>query len=486
MASKISLFKSPSSRTFVDLFAGAGGFALGFLKAGFKCVGAIEIDDRASKAYTKNFPNHADQPFSRLGPERGNILKLDRNFFLATAEKAGIADLDVLIGGPPCQGFSKVGRGKLDSLAKQSGAFKYDPRNRLYLKFVEALTALKPKAFLFENVGGLLHLRGSNFAEVVCQDAREAGYSVLCTVLNSAWFGVPQTRERVFVLGLRSDLSLKPSFPKPTYRADLSKGHLTGVELSETLFSDPSFFTRTRNPEAGPAAISVEDAIGDLPAFLEHLKNSKYRAVRHLVKPLPYRQGRPNSYASEMRNWSQDLKASEVTDHFCRHTPRDYETFAEMRPGDKYPRAVEIAENLYRRAQELYEDGYLPKMPRRKDFVPPYNTESFAEKWRKLIPDQPSWTVTAHLAKDTYSHIHYDSEQKRMISVREAARLQSFPDAFYFHGNMGDCFRQIGNAVPPLLSHKLAQHIASLLATAEKRENLEILSAARNVYARGA
>jgi DNA (cytosine-5)-methyltransferase 1 len=470
MTKQISHVNTPASRTYVDLFAGAGGFSLGFLQAGFECIGAVEVDARAAMTYVENFPEHANQPFTCLGPERGNILNLNREFFVRTAEDYGISDIDVLIGGPPCQGFSKVGRGKLDSLAKKNGSFKSDPRNRLYLKFVETLVALKPKAFLFENVGGLLHLKGANFAETICRDASESGYSVLCTVLNSAWFGVPQTRERVFVLGIRSDLPIKPSFPKPTNRADLSRGHLTGVELSESLFTERSFFIRTRNPESGPPAISVEEAIGDLPAFTDHLTNSNYRAIRHLFKPQTYRQGRPNSYASTMRNWSEKLTSGHVTDHFCRHTPRDYEIFGAMKSGDKYPRAVEIAESLYGRAKELYTAGYLAKRPIRKDFVPPYSTDSFAEKWRKLIPDQPSWTITAHLGRDTYSHIHYDSKQKRMISIREAARLQSFPDAFCFQGNMGDCFRQIGNAVPPLLAYELAEHINLLLAEAEHRE----------------
>src|SRR3954452_12296583 len=95
----------------------------------------------------------------------------------------------------------------------------------------------------------------------------------------------------------------------------------------------------------------------------------------------------------------------------------------------------------------------------RARFVPPYDQKNFLDKWRKLYPDQPSWTVPAHLGKDSYSHIHYESEQARMITPREAARLQSFPDAFEFEGSMGDCFRQIGNAVPPLLAWALADRL---------------------------
>jgi len=173
-----------------------------------------------------------------------------------------------------------------------------------------------------------------------------------------------------------------------------------------------------------------------------------------------------------MRKWDDTLESTKATDHYCRWTPRDFDTFGLMQPGDKYPQAVEIAKLRYEEAKRLYAQGLLDVPPRRKAFVPPYRLGTFDEKWWKLIPSQPSWTITAHLGRDCYSHIHYDS-QKRSITVREAARLQSFPDAFVFSGNMGDCFKQIGNAVPPLLSYALALHIQSLLMPGEKRSLLK-------------
>jgi DNA (cytosine-5)-methyltransferase 1 len=109
------------------------------------------------------------------------------------------------------------------------------------------------------------------------------------------------------------------------------------------------------------------------------------------------------------------------------------------------------------------------RRPPKKDYVPPYRLDGFHEKWRKLIPGRPSWTVTAHLSQDTYSHIHYDDAQGRAITIREAARLQSFPDGYRFHGNMGDAFRQIGNAVPPLLARALGKKVISQLAEVDKR-----------------
>ena len=107
-----------------------------------------------------------------------------------------------------------------------------------------------------------------------------------------------------------------------------------------------------------------------------------------------------------------------------------------------------------------------------KDVFPPYPEDKFVDKWRKLVPREPSWTVTAHLGKDSYSHIHYDSTQKRAISVREAARLQSFPDAFLFSGNMGDCYQQIGNAVPPLMAWSIAAAVMRALGLPTTRPDL--------------
>jgi DNA (cytosine-5)-methyltransferase 1 len=137
-----------------------------------------------------------------------------------------------------------------------------------------------------------------------------------------------------------------------------------------------------------------------------------------------------------------------------------------MRPGDQYPKAFQYALDLFaerlreyeRRGIRLREGGAEYEELRRK-IVPPYDPGKFPNKWRKMEADQPARTLMAHLGKDSYSHIHYESEQARTISVREAARLQSFPDGFRFAGTMNPAFRQIGNAVPPLLANALAHEI---------------------------
>ncbi len=137
-----------------------------------------------------------------------------------------------------------------------------------------------------------------------------------------------------------------------------------------------------------------------------------------------------------------------------------------MESGDRYPQALNLAESRF--TEELGRLGASGSAPRagtiefdelRRLYVPPYPVDRFVDKWRKLDPDEPSWTIPAHLEKDGYSHIHYDKDQARTISIREAARLQSFPDSFRFIGNMGQCFRQVGNAVPPLLAWSIASHV---------------------------
>lgn len=140
-----------------------------------------------------------------------------------------------------------------------------------------------------------------------------------------------------------------------------------------------------------------------------------------------------------------------------------------MRANDRYTRALEIAHERYFEARVLWELGTGP-LPRRAQFIPPYPDNCFDEKWRKLDDDQPAHTITAHLGKDTYSHIHPSAREARAITPREAARLQSFPDGFEFKGNMGDMFRQIGNAVPPLLASAVGETLADLLRGADRAQ----------------
>ena len=167
-----------------------------------------------------------------------------------------------------------------------------------------------------------------------------------------------------------------------------------------------------------------------------------------------------------MRTWPGFANHAGLADHVIRYLPRDYDLFARLNPGDQYPEAWKHAHDMLRERIDALAARGVKIRPGSDEYqalhraiVPPYDAGKFPNKWRKMWRDQPARTLMAHLGKDSYSHIHYDSAQARTISVREAARLQSFPDGFVFRGTMNPAFRQIGNAVPPLLAQALAEEI---------------------------
>lgn len=212
------------------------------------------------------------------------------------------------------------------------------------------------------------------------------------------------------------------------------------------------------------------EAFADLPSFVSHLdKQQKYKSDRKTHPPLPY-EPVENDYTRLMRSWDGLVYSTQVVDQYCRYTPRDFAIFRRMAHGDTYPDAVRIAGELFREATASWQADSGQPYPRPEMFIPPYPLGKFADRWKKLDPSKPSWTVTAHLSKDCYSHIHPDSKQARTISIREAARLQSFPDSFDFMGNTGDSYRQIGNAVPPLLAQALAISICKHLEQSTSRK----------------
>jgi DNA (cytosine-5)-methyltransferase 1 len=172
-----------------------------------------------------------------------------------------------------------------------------------------------------------------------------------------------------------------------------------------------------------------------------------------------------------MRTWPGFEASGSLNDHVIRYLPRDYPLFARLKPGDQYPEAVACAEKMFDEAiQALKAKKKAPARNSpawkelRASIVPPYDPGKFPNKWRKMESNKPARTLLAHLGKDSYTHIHYDSRQARPISVREAARLQSFPDRFIFAGTMNPAFRQIGNAVPPLLAKAVADEIRTQLS----------------------
>jgi DNA (cytosine-5)-methyltransferase 1 len=471
----------------LDLFAGCGGLSLGFQRAGFQLAAAVEFEPHAAASHGLNF-HGGDARHSKAH----DITKLTPEALAAELDLGPVGSaIDVLIGGPPCQAFARVGRSKLREIDAHPQAFKHDPRARLYLEYLGYVDAFRPLAILMENVPDVLNHGGQNIAEETCAVLEKKGYIARYTLLNAAFYGVPQMRERMFLIGYRRELDCEVTFPEATHWVDLPPGYEGSRSVALKLLSGAGLkaeaFDYVAPPEARPGlppAVTAEQAIGDLPPIhaREQLRSGKLRrGARRFDQPLPYdRRRKEFGYAKLMRVWPGFEAPAELADHVIRYLPRDYELFARLNPGDQYPEAWRHAHDmLAERVAELHRQGVViregsSEYKRLRDtIVPPYDPGKFPNKWRKMWRDQPARTLMAHLGKDGYSHIHYDSEQARTISVREAARLQSFPDGFRFSGTMNPAFRQIGNAVPPLMALVLAGQIMAALEKSNSRSESE-------------
>jgi DNA (cytosine-5)-methyltransferase 1 len=448
--------EAPLSLNVLDLFSGAGGLALGFSAEGGRCVGAVEHDGSAARTFRRNFVSESPRVFG--GPEEGDVNNLGVRELLDGLS----ATPDIVTGGPPCQGFSRIGRAKQISLLDEDlrvlRGVRDPNRNQLYRYFLGVVAVARPAAFVMENVPGMREMLGIDHAGRIAREASALGYNVRYFLLNAAWYGVPQDRWRLFFVGLRGDLG--PRNPEPPVRTHRS---VNGWHEGAALPDDPQMLWGDAIPVAKrrKAAVTVFEALQDLPRLTGHLAHDGHKAEPPREQARPLRRT-PSKWAQELRAWPGLPAPDLVTGNWYRWTPRDFGTFAGMAHGDRYPRALWVAnERLQRALDEAGEDVDAAEL--RKDIVPPYRNDAFVDKWRKLKLDAPSWTVTAHLGKDTYSHIHYDSRQARTITIREAARLQSFPDGFEFEGNMGQRYRQIGNAVPPLLARAIARQLLGQL-----------------------
>jgi len=386
----------------LDLFAGAGGFSKGFHWAGFTTAIAIDHNATAVETLEANFAHLGTKALVRdLGTFRPEHLASE---LARTGEQQ---TFDVIIGGPPCQGWSSVGRGKIRSLRNPGGRRQEDrdPRNELYKNFLRYVEFFQPAVAVMENVPGMLSHNGTNVAERVAESLAAVGYTVSWKLLDASRYGVPQVRKRLFFVGIRSDLGITFNFPEP-------------VDVNgRRLFDD----------------VSVKEAIGDLPV----IRNGSREWVRSYS-----RRAELSAFAERMR---AEADPKTVFDHVCRmQNEQDLEAFRLMKQG-----------------------GWYRDLPSR---LKRYREDIFLDKYKKLMWKRPSWTVTAHLSKDCYTHIH--PSQTRTISVREAARLQSFPDCFYFAGSMGPKFRLIGNAVPPVLAEFIATcvraQVFDLIGTKQK------------------
>lgn len=451
----------------LDLFAGCGGMSLGFEQAGAEIVAGLELEPVRAKTHARNF-HHGDERHAKA------------HDITALEPRACIEELlgpdgqvDVIVGGPPCQAYARVGRAKLREIAQHPEAYLHDERGQLYASYIRFVEELQPLVVLMENVPDILSYGGVNVAELAAEGLDELGYECRYTLLNAANYGVPQTRERWYLIGVHRSVGVMPEFPAPTHHVQLPSGYrgTRSRALAWDLAPDPHCVPLRPVPKTLPHAVTCEEALSDLAYLGDVEKRLLKRGARHLDARRPYRHDIPrHPFQHAMRTRPDGAPMTEVSAHVIRSLPRDYDIFRAMSEGDDYPAAYKVAERLFlKRVEELRAAG--DRIPEggahwstiRREMVPPYDPTKFPNKWRKLERNFPSRTLMAHLSHDTYSHIHYDGAQARTISVREAARLQSFPDWFEFSGAMNAAFGQIGNAVPPLMARALAEKVFALL-----------------------
>ena len=389
--------------TFIDLFAGCGGLSEGFYRQGFKALAHVEINHWACETLRARMNHYGYKDIENEVIEH-DITADDIISRLDNAVKGRA--VDIIIGGPPCQAYSTAGR------VRDGKRMATDARNYLFESYVRILEYYKPKFFVFENVTGLLNAKVEGypiFPKVI--NALGHSYKVVSNpdilVHNTADYGVPQLRKRVIIMGVRNDID------KDVLQLynDVVKTHWN-PEVPENERKERTRF------------VDVRQAIGDLPQVEpgQDASSSEYNypCDNDFLKKI----GKPGIHP--------------LLDHVARsHNDLDRERFQIM-------------------IHNHWSFGQLRRM------MPQYEHEharvfdnSYVVQWWDL----PSKTILAHIHKDGFQYIHPDEAQRRTFTVREAARIQSFPDDFEFKGSRGEKYKQIGNAVPPLFAEALAKSI---------------------------
>ena len=482
---KLARLRAGESVRVIDLFSGCGGMSLGLKRAGYTILGGVEFNQNAISTYAKNLFKGLDQDIFETHSNPHDITTFTPEMFLneVLQEEHPENLVDMIVGGPPCQAFSRIGRAKLRAVKQHPQAFLEDERSNLYLHYLAYVDFFRPLAVLMENVSDIMNYGGTNVAEEIAVSLEEMGYRCRYTILNTAHYGIPQLRQRFYLIAILDALDIQLSFPEPTHYIRIPSGYESAhsVALSTLSLFNHNTIRYVHPPlplEKLSTAVTVRDALADLPPISAHLEGNMRRGARKFDTLARYVEiPELSAYARDMRKWPEFESHEGIFDHVIRSLPRDYQIFQRMRCDDQYPEAHKIAWELLRDKLLKYKEQYGIEITEDsevykdllKKTVPPYDPGKFPNKWWKLNPDQPSRTLTAHMGKDTYSHIHYDSDQARVISVREAARLQSFPDNFQFVGAMNSAFTQIGNSVAPLQSYELGKHIRELLLMAARR-----------------
>ncbi|NSE34251.1 DNA cytosine methyltransferase [Faecalicatena fissicatena] len=410
--------------SYIDIFAGAGGLSEGFQRNGYIPVAHVEMKKEACLTlktrecfyYLKkhgrieDYKNYLRREITRdelyaMVPEtvlnsvinetmseEGMPALFDRIDQLM--EVQGIENIDVLVGGPPCQAYSLVGR------ARSKTNMVGDPRNYLYMLYCEVLEKYRPKIFVFENVPGLLTANGGSYFDDMRERFRKAGYFLEYRILNSKEYGVLQNRRRVIVIGWREG----------------------------TDFTYPELDKKEQK-------YLVDDLFSDLP----------------YIEP------------GESRNVYK-CKSTEYLRESGIRTEDDILTLHQARPN------LERDRKIYRQVIEAWNNGQkrlkYTELP--EELCTHNNRTAFLDRFKVVAKDMPyAQTMVAHISKDGHYFIHPDIKQARSISVREAARIQSFPDNYFFEGGRTASFLQIGNAVPPLMASAIAKKLKEQLMEEE-------------------
>ena len=339
----------------------------------------------------------------------------------------------------------------------------------------------------------VLNYGGLNVFETIAVALDDAGYECCYGLLNAAHYGVPQMRTRCFLLGIHRHVGAVPALPMPTNQHVLPAGYRGTKNVAVKhlpLFEETHFLSTPEDSQNLPKAVTARDALKDLPKLMAHLRGDAKKIPQRLTEARPMPNPKVLSdYANLMRSWPAFEGDGYVYDHVIRFLPRDFKLFKEMKQGDQYPEAHALANRMLKAAVSRIEAERGSKLSTSSKqykelkafYVPPYDPGKFPNKWRKMEANAPARTLMAHLGKDSYSHIHYDSVQSRTISVREAARLQSFPDGFRFSGTMNPAFRQIGNAVPPLLAFAVCNQIRSDISGIESKVSPSVSRRGRKI-----
>lgn len=397
----------------IDLFAGCGGLLDGFLQSGYyDSLASVEWEAEPCRTLRQRLSNKwgkkdADDEVIQFDIQRTQELLIGyvdpvygRNMGLNY--RIGSNKLDAIIGGPPCQAYSIAGR------IRDPHGMREDYRNFLFESYIRVLSAFRPKYFIFENVVGLLSAKptGIPITEIIFKAFQEAGYHITSNlrdaIFDVADFGIPQHRKRVIILGIRDDI----------LQSDIEYQNIFDIFYKQII---PTYKAKQKN---------VGETLSDLPKLYPLEKDIRVNGNHYSHGPI----------------------TTGVPNHIPRyHSKRDIGVFRmlalDIKSGEKKYVSTENLKELYTRVTGKH---------------------SNVHKYYVLREDEPSNTIPAHLFKDGMRHIHPDPEQARSITVREAARLQTFDDDFVFTGPMMAQYKMIGNAVPPLFAKIVAEALYKL------------------------